>query len=256
MKILRVAAVGALAASLLAVGGSATASTAATTAAAAGEVTACVHKKSRYVRIINATGKCRKTETRMKIGGETVLQSTVSSGPRGETGPQGPKGDTGAQGPRGMRGPQGKQGPQGPQGPKGDTGPQGPKGEQGPKGDTGPAGPQGKPGTQGPKGEKGDQGPAGPKGDRGPQGPQGPKGEPGGGGVTYTTYTKSAKFNRSGGTASCDHGDLATGGGFAVSSGTQVIGNAPVGPSTWAVTVQGQGQTSGTVYVVCLKASS
>src|SRR5690606_13228105 len=234
-------------------------------------VPACRAKKSRYVRIINATGKCRKTETRMKIGGETVLQSTVSSGPRGETGPQGPKGDTGAQGPRGMRGPQGKQGPQGPQGPKGDTGPAGPKGDtgpagpqgkpgvKGPKGDRGPAGPQGKPGPQGPKGEKGekgDQGPAGPKGDRGPQGPQGPKGEPGGGGVTYTTYTKSAKFNRSGGTASCDHGDLATGGGFAVSSGTQVIGNAPVGPSTWAVTVQGQGQTSGTVYVVCLKASS
>ncbi|MFC5813474.1 collagen-like protein [Nonomuraea harbinensis] len=239
MKILRVAAVGALAASLLTVGGAATASSA-TTAAAAGEVTACVHKKSRYVRIINASGKCKPAEIRMKIGGgETVTQTAVTSGPKGDTGAQGPKGDTGAQGPRGMRGPQGKQGAQGP---KGDAGPQGPKGEQGeqgPKGDTGPAGPQGKQGVPGPKGEKGEPG---------------RDGKDGGG--SFTTYTKTQQFSRSGASANCNQGDLATGGGFAVSSGTQVIASAPTGSGTWTVTIQGQGQTSGTVYVVCLKKSS
>ncbi|GAA4526106.1 hypothetical protein [Nonomuraea ferruginea] len=270
MKILRVAAVGALAASLLTVGGAATASSATTTAAAAaaaGEVTACVHKKSRYVRIINASGKCKPAEIRMKIGGgETVTQTAVTSGPKGDTGAQGPKGDTGAQGPRGMRGPQGKQGAQGP---KGDAGPQGPKGEKGdkgPKGDTGPAGPKGDSGPAGPKGEKGDKGPkgdtgpAGPQGKQGVPGPKGEKGEPGrdgkDGGGSFTTYTKTQQFSRSGASANCNQGDLATGGGFAVSSGTQVIASAPTGSGTWTVTIQGHGQTSGTVYVVCLKKSS
>ncbi|MFG1945613.1 hypothetical protein [Nonomuraea sp. NPDC048826] len=242
MKILRVAAVGALAASLLTVGGAAAASSSATTAAAAGEVTACVHKKTRYVRIVNPTAKCRTTEIRMKIGGgETVTQTAVTSGPKGDTGPQGPKGDTGAQGPRGLRGPQGKQGVQGPKGDFGPSGPKGEQGEQGPKGDTGPAGPKGETGPQGPKGEKGEPG---------------KDGKDGKGSVTLTTYTKTQQFSRSGASANCNQGDLATGGGFAVSSGTQVIASAPTGSGTWTVTIQGQGQTSGTVFVVCLKKSS
>ncbi|MGP3918775.1 hypothetical protein [Nonomuraea sp. 10N515B] len=108
---LTLATVGALAASLLAVGGVATASS------AAGEVHACVHKKSRYARIVNPATKCRKTEERVLIGGGSQGTTTIQQGERGPEGPQGPKGETG---PAGPAGPQGKQGLQGPKGDPGD----------------------------------------------------------------------------------------------------------------------------------------
>ncbi|SEN70144.1 collagen-like protein [Nonomuraea pusilla] len=129
-RTLTLATVGALAASLLAVGGVATAS------AAGSEVNACVNKKTRYVRIVNPGAACRKTEESVTIGGGGT-ETAVTAGPKGDRGaqgPQGPKGETGPQGPQGLKG------ATGPQGPKGDTGPQGPAGPQGPQGEPGDAG--------------------------------------------------------------------------------------------------------------------
>lgn len=89
-------------------------------------VSACVHKKTLLVRIVDPSKK-------QKCGrGEQSLSWSVT-GPRGATGPMGNAG------PRGAIGPAGPIGATGPQGPKGDAG------APGPKGDTGPRGPQGDP---------------------------------------------------------------------------------------------------------------
>ncbi|MEV4173901.1 hypothetical protein [Nonomuraea sp. NPDC049709] len=257
-RTITLATVGALAASLLAVGGVATASS------AAAEVHACVHKKSRYARIVNPTTKCRKTEERILIGGgsSTTTVQTGQQGDRGPAGPQGPKGDMGPVGP------QGKQGLQG---------------AQGPKGDTGPAGPQGKPGEQGEPGKTGATGPAGPQGPQGPKGDKGEKGEPGNGG-SYITYTKTESINSLGSeTAYCGPGGMMTGGGFSFGTlkNAVVMASKPTNGG-WTVSVSkddnghnsyasttstetpapeaktyggGNNGTSvnGTVYVVCMK---
>ncbi|MER7505093.1 hypothetical protein AB0L05_32635 [Nonomuraea pusilla] len=268
-RTLTLATVGALAASLLAVGGVATAS------AAGGEVNACVNKTTRYVRIVNPGAACRKTEESVMIGGGGT-ETAVTAGPKGDRGaqgPQGPKGETGLQGPQGLKG------ATGPQGPKGDTGPQGPAGKDGQDGKNGLPGKDGQDGKQGPKG---DTGPQGPQGATGPQGPQGPQGEPGGA-ASLTTYTRDADLNSTGSAqASCAAGDIATGGGFSFGQlkNAAVTGSAPAGPSAWKVTVgkidlginvdhygvsadkgaQGDSdkgifnpKVSGTVYVVCVK---
>ncbi len=98
-----------LATAVLAVGlGGITTASAAQTAP--GDVVhACVNKKTRYARIVNASAKCRTTEFKTSWGGQG--QTTVN-GP-GPQGPQGPKGDPGAQGPRGLRGVPGVAGPAG-----------------------------------------------------------------------------------------------------------------------------------------------
>lgn len=57
---------------------------------------ACVHKKSRYARIVNPLTKCRKTEERVLIGGGSQGTTTIQQGKRGPEGPQGPKGDPGS----------------------------------------------------------------------------------------------------------------------------------------------------------------
>jgi hypothetical protein len=204
---------GALAGSVLVLGGAATASSASDAV-----FYACVNKSTRYMRLVNATTKCKTTETKVSWN---------------KTGPQGPVGIGGT-------GPQGPAGPQGARGPQGMRGPQGPKGDTGAKGDTGPQGPQGA------KGDKGDTGP------QGPAGPQGPKGDSGIGGITV----KHADFNFGigGGTTklSCDSG-YATGGGY---TGTKVLGeittNGPIvsgnKPTGWQV---GGTSTKGTAYVIC-----
>ncbi|MEV4890271.1 hypothetical protein AB0K48_12855, partial [Nonomuraea sp. NPDC055795] len=132
-RVLPLAAAGALAASLLTVGGVATAST-----SSAAEVHACVHKKTRYARIVNPATPCRKTEIRVLIGGGGGHSTSGVQGPQGERGPAGPAGPTGATGPTGP------QGPKGVPGLKGATGPQGPKGLDGKDGATGPKGADGK----------------------------------------------------------------------------------------------------------------
>ncbi|MEV4296629.1 hypothetical protein [Microbispora rosea] len=158
---------GALAGSVLVLGGAATASS-----ASDAPLYACVNKSTRYMRLVNATATCKATETKV---------SWNRTGPQGPVGigGTGPKGDTGAQGPRGFRGPQGLRGPAGPQGPKGDTGATGAKGEPGKDGAPGKDGERGPAGPQGLKGDKGDRGLTGPQGERGPAGPAGAKGDTG-----------------------------------------------------------------------------
>ncbi|WP_222871786.1 collagen-like protein [Nonomuraea sp. PA05] len=277
-RTITLAAVGALAASLLTVGGVATASS-----AAASEVHACVHKKTRYARIVNPTTKCRKTEERILIGGSATSTTTVQTG---EQGRQGERGPAGPQGKQGVQGPKGETGPVGPQGKQGVAGPQGPKGEDGKDGLPGKDGKDGLPGKDG---KTGATGPQGPKGDTGPRGPEGPKGDPGSG-ANYTTYIKQDSIRSTGSeTVSCGSGGLVTGGGFSFGTlkNAVVTGSAPSSGNSWTVTVakddngggndydrqaaapsaspSAQAETythgggnngtsvSGTVYVVCLK---
>jgi hypothetical protein len=95
----------------------------------------------------------------------------------------------------------------GPQGPAGAVGPHGATGAEGPKGDAGSQG------AQGPRGETGHVGPTGPKGETGATGPQGP------GGVTDVTTRVGPPVGWQGpdqpsvSTASCEPGEVVTGGG-------------------------------------------
>ncbi|WP_142561090.1 collagen-like protein [Microbispora sp. KK1-11] len=280
---------GALAGSVLVLGGAATASSASDAA-----FYACVNKSTRYMRLVNATTTCKPTETKV---------SWNKTGPQGPVGigGTGAKGDTGEQGPRGLRGPQGLRGPAGPQGPKGDTGAPGKDGKDGApgkEGDRGPAGPQGKEGDRGPagpQGEKGDRGPAGAAGDTGPRGLPGEKGDRGlpgkdgedgksaceiwkksacsskdeadflkwlkgqggsGGDAPALSSRMSSQFiSGSSGTATCAADERVTGGGYKISSSKTVTGSYMSG-NGWTVELTGNGNGgSGTVYAVCTKIS-
>ncbi|MEU4833114.1 hypothetical protein [Streptosporangium sp. NPDC023615] len=261
-RTLAVVTVGVLAGTLFTASGSAVASS------AGAEIHACVHKQTRYTRIVNATAKCRTTEFRTKWGQTTETQQGIASagpqGPQGPRGPQGAKGDTGAQGPQGPRGFQGRTGATGPQGVKGETGaqgPQGPKGTdgkdgaQGPKGDTGatgPQGPKGETGAQGPQGPKGTDGRNGTDGQDGKNGAQGPKGEPGAPGKdgkdgkdggALTTYIKNLDFsltNDGKPSVGCNSGDVATGGGYNLTTMRYflVTGSYPSSASAWSVSLK------------------
>lgn len=254
-RVLTLAATGALAGSLLVVGGVATASTAGVSAvsAAGAVVHACVNKKSRYARIVNATTRCRTTEVRVTWGGESGgggggQGPAGADGPRGLTGAQGPAGKDGATGPvgpAGKPGVNGKDGAPGKDGKDGATGPQGPAGKDGerglagPKGDDGKQGAPGKDGQPGSPGKDGERGPAGPKGDDGKQGPKGDKGDSGGfGSVTVV----SSNFSGKTGSVSCGYGKVATGGGFSGIKGT-VVTSMPTAnggvPSGWTVSLNG-----------------
>ncbi|MFC4062683.1 hypothetical protein ACFOWE_30670 [Planomonospora corallina] len=269
-RTLSVVALGVLAGTMLTAGGSAVAST------AGEDVHACVNKKTRYARIVNATARCRTTEIRVTWSAKAG-QARVSSGPQGPAGPQGPQGPKGETGPAGPQGPRGQKGLTGAQGPKGDTGAQGPKGE------TGPAGPQGPKGADGKDGQDGKPGPQGPKGDTGPRGP---KGEPGAG-APLNIYTRTQGFSNNGNgsaTAHCGSGDVATGGGYSLSSHkyVEVVASYPQSAGSWTVafdvdygvvdlkaaggedtgkrageggpSAQGLGPSArGTVYVICAK---
>lgn len=118
-------------------------------------------------------------------------------------------------------------GPPGPEGPRGPAGPDGPRGKAGPKG---PKGPQGERGTEGPRGPRGAQGPTGATGPLGPQGPRGPQGPQGDTGVLGGYVRSSILITIPVGSdgsvfASCDEGDMATGGGFITNGepGTLVV---------------------------------
>ncbi|MFI6787333.1 hypothetical protein ACIBG4_08375 [Nonomuraea sp. NPDC050383] len=250
-RTLTLATVGALALSLLAVGGVATASS-------SGEVYACVNKKSRYARIVNASTPCRRTEIRMVIGGGTST-TTISEGTKGDTGAQGPKGDTGPQGPRGPQGLPGKNGVNGKDGKDGVNGKDGENGKDGLPGKDGKNGEDGKPGLPGKNGENGKDG---------KDGVDGKDGKPGKGGATYTSYTNDSSISGTSGSASCDNDDLLTGGGFSVNPSYTVLSSMPSG-NAWSVSVVKEGRSAagaqemqssgagkaGTVYVVCLKKS-
>jgi hypothetical protein len=163
------------------VGGVAIAQTAPTSS-----ISACVHRQTGNVRIVEEQGHCTETEIFTTWNQMGDKGDPGPAGRAGPGGPLGPTGDAGPAGPAGAQGDKGDPGVTGPEGPLGPPGPQGPPGEQGPigpqgtKGDPGSEGPAGPPG---PQGAQGTQGPAGPQGAQGPQGPQGPAG-PAGAGLT------------------------------------------------------------------------
>lgn len=76
----------------------------------AGVIHACVHKRTRVVRIV-AKPKCRADE---RAKGWNVRGRTGLAGAPGDTGPQGPAGPTGPTGPTGSTGAPGPIGPAGP----------------------------------------------------------------------------------------------------------------------------------------------
>ncbi|WP_156045487.1 collagen-like protein [Herbidospora cretacea] len=224
---------------------------------------ACVNKKTRYARIVNATTKCRATETKITWGGQGEqgpmgLQGMTGNpgpqGPKGQTGPQGPKGQTGATGPQG---PKGETGPAGPQGPKGETGPAGP---QGAKGEAGPAGPKGANGEDGKDGKTGPVGPQGPKGDTGPAGPQGPKGETGpAGSITPVVKTAEDTVDRSSdiATANCDYGKKVIGGGYEITTNASFVKNVTMSKPNnngWSVRLEldSNKDVKVKVYAICV----
>jgi len=115
---------------VLAVGLSTITTASAQTSAPGDVITACVHKQTRYMRMVNASAKCRTTEVRITWGGEG--QTTVAGpGPRGPQGPQGVKGDTGPAGPQGPAGARGLRGVPGPKGAQGAPGKDGQDGVDG-----------------------------------------------------------------------------------------------------------------------------
>jgi hypothetical protein len=103
-------------------------------------------------------------------------------------------------------------------------------------------------------------------GPQGPAGPQGPKGDKGdtGGVPTLTTYAVSASNVNVTPQAevdeivSCNNSDIATGGGFFLSSGQLQVRFSVGGPHTWEVDVVNPSTTSGFAFravVQCLKVS-
>ena len=109
----------------------------------AADICACVHTKSKLIRIVEDASGCGRGETLKCWNQEGV------PGPQGEVGPEGPKGSVG------------------------DVGPEGP----GPDGEQGAVGQQGVPGEKGAIGDPGLQGAIGPIGDKGPDGDIGPTGD-------------------------------------------------------------------------------
>ncbi|WP_281286519.1 hypothetical protein [Herbidospora galbida] len=208
---------------------------------------ACVNKKTRYARIVNATTKCRATETKVTWGGQGPQGPAGLQGMTGATGPQGPKGQTGPQGPKGQTG------VAGPQGAKGETGPAGP---QGPKGETGATGPQG------PKGEAGPAGPTGPKGANGTDGKDGKDGAPGS--VTPIVKTGAETVVDSSSDivpTACDPGKKVVGGGYEITYGADFVKNVSMNKPTqngnstgWAVRVTLDHNRSAKlkVYAICV----
>lgn len=115
-------------------------------------------------------------------------------------------------------------------------------------------------GATGPRGKKGQRGPRGPKGnvgDTGPRGEAGPRGAPGAD-LRLRTYTATARTTGSDGQlmqaqASCDAGDLATGGGFETEG--LILASLGVGspsPTEWQAVAQANDEpTTLSAYVVC-----
>ena len=117
----------------------------------------------------------------------------------------------------------------------------------------GNTGPRGRAGPRGPRGRAGITGPSGPPGEAGPRGPAGPPLEFNTYALTATTAGDARQLLTA--EASCDAGDLATGGGFET-DGTVLasIGSGGDPPTAWRAAAQAQDGTVATtlsVYVVC-----
>ncbi|MEV4382591.1 hypothetical protein [Streptosporangium sp. NPDC049644] len=130
---------------ILAVGLSSVTTASAAQTSGADLIYACKAKSTGYVRLVNATTKCKPTEVKVwwakeSAQGQTGVAAAGPQGPAGRDGRNGTDGKDGAQGPVGPRGYTGKTGPQGPAGP---AGPKGAPGEDGAQGPQGPAGEDG-----------------------------------------------------------------------------------------------------------------
>lgn len=152
-----------------------------------GTITACYTNPKGSLRVVDSPSQCRSNETAL------AWNQTGQPGPAGPTGPEGPEGPEGPAGPEGSQGPEGPLGPEGPQGP---AGPEGPSGQDGADGQPGPQGPEGPPG---------------------PEGSEGPQGEPGSVSIEHRqTAVLTADIEPMSSrtfTASCQEGDVVTGGG-------------------------------------------
>jgi len=173
-------------------------------AAVHARITLCWSHHDRVVRF-SRNGECARTERKVVLGrGDT--------GAQGPTGPQGPSGAIGMTGATGVQGATGATGPSG--GPIGPTGGTGATGAQGPTGPTGPTGVTGATGTTG---------------------ATGPTGSPG---VNAFHEAFSATSTAATGTltATCDAGEVVTGGGFTDTAAGQIISSAPsVAGNAWTV---------------------
>src|SRR4051794_6316341 len=176
-------------------------------------ITLCWSHHDRVVRF-SRNGECARTERRVVLGkGDTGAQGP--SGPQGPTGAIGATGVTGADGATGATGAQGATGATGPSGgpigPTGVTGATGATGAQGPTGPTGATG-VGTTGATGGTGAQGVTGATGPTG-AGATGATGPTGSAGVNAFHKVVVTNSAVVTGSV-TASCNPGEVVTGGGF------------------------------------------
>jgi hypothetical protein len=117
---------------------------------------------------------------------------------------------------------------------------------------TGPQGPRGQQGQRGRQGKRGEEGQPGATGAIGPRGERGQNGN-------LSTYAVSAIADGPAGAlaaeATCDSGDVATGGGFQASGPvSSSLGLDPEdGPQGWALTALGETEDAGgKSYVVCV----
>jgi hypothetical protein len=101
---------------------------------AGGAITGCYDKSGGNLRVIDAAGSCKPSETRIQWNEQGPAGAQGAVGPAGPTGAVGPAGPAGAKGETGPAGPTGAPGPQGEQGMAGPAGPTGPRGEPGPAG--------------------------------------------------------------------------------------------------------------------------
>jgi hypothetical protein len=122
--------------------------------------------------------------------------------------------------------------------------------QTGPRGARGPAGADG---ARGPQGEDGARGPAGADGARGPQGDPGSIG-------SFTRRTTNMTVNQGAqktGSADCETGEVATGGGYDLDTPyNDVLESRPAADlSSWVVTVRNNWSNAFVVnmYVVCAK---
>jgi hypothetical protein len=177
-----------------------------------GSITACYHKRTGALRVVDAARKCDARTERVLAWNEKGIQGDVGAtgaagrdgerGPQGLQGPRGDSGERGATGPQGIPGSAAARGDTGPSGARGSTGPAGPTGLAGP---IGPVGPTGSAGAHGATGPTGLQGPAGATGPTGTAGATGATGATGTGGISALHYrTRVCADNTDGTQTSCD----------------------------------------------------
>jgi hypothetical protein len=119
-----------------------------------------------------------------------------------------------------------------------------------------PRGERGKRGEQGERGRRGKRGPKGERGERGRRGRRGAQGPAGATNVTVRTAPLTVAAGGANATAACTGEERATGGGYAVDSGSATIQQSRPEPASgtptgWHVAVTATSPAQVTVHVVC-----